>query len=386
MRIFVLLFCLSLMVWASSYEELVDAIINKQSDKALALINTGIDLKQLANEESIKRIVTPNVHTTYVGGMEQEVFPLVILAATAGMNKVIKAIKSKDEAAIYVKDSYGNDALMWASRQGNLETVKLLLTYGFNPLYQPKGSKHSAYELAIQKAKYDVLNLYVDELLKSNETEQLSYTIWALARHKSSIIEKLLQHGIKDSYKGYAPRTSLIKAAEVGDIKTFELLVQYGSDPYEGNIGTVRDGYNPLIAALHYSSKMARYLLNNYNYDLTVLYEGENLLHIAFEKFNEEIFTLLLQKSHLNINSKDNRHGEYFLQKAVYHNDLETVEYLLKHKLSKEHIQSAIQSAKEKTVINEKQYQKVDNSYNSENLQKSKKILILLESYSIKEI
>jgi len=254
----------------SSYSKLTKAIIQKDTKEAKKLINSGANLMRYENEDSIKKIVTPNVKTQYIGGMEEKVFPLIILAAVSGQDAIIAQMYKKNKKSIFLKDKYDNDALMWASREGQLSTVKLLLKYGFDPLYKSPLSKTTAFHLSIDKNKIDVIELFVEKLIKENRTEKLSQLIWFLSRKdENGLIKRLLEYGIKDSYKAIRPRTSLMKAADAGNIDNFKLLVKYGSNPYESNIATSRINYDPLTYAIKSnSSRVLRYLLKNFDYEL----------------------------------------------------------------------------------------------------------------------
>lgn len=361
--------------------ELGRAIINKDIKKAVKLIADGADLRVYENEDSIKKIVNPNLHTTYIGGMDAKVFPLVILAATAGEDEIIKAIMAKDKEAVFLKDIYENDALMWASREGHVSTVKLLLDYGLDPLYVSPLSKLSAYDLSMRKDKDKVLELFITHLLKQNRTEKFEETIWMLAGDDElGIVKKLLELGVKDRYKGVAPRTSLMKAIARGNLDNFKLLVKYGSDPYESNIERVKYGYDPLTLAVNHSDEDTKYLLENYNYDLSKKFDGDNYLHIAYNRYNKrnkETFLLLLKKSKLDINSINNR-GNSILQEAVADTDVEYVKFFLGLGLSEDTVKSAKKSAKRYLDIYEKQYKEVENPYNLKNMENAQKIYELI--------
>lgn len=357
------------------------AIINKDTPRAIKLIKEGADLRAYENEDSIKKIVTPTVKTTYVGGMESRAYPPVVLAAVSGANEIVKAIRAKDKEAVYLKDMDGNDALMWASRQGHVSTVKLLLEYGFDPLYVSALSQLSAYELSLRKDKGKVLELFITHLLKQKRTEKFEETIWMLAGDdKLGIVKKLLELGVKDRYKGVAPRTSLMRAIEWGDMDNFKLLVKYGSDPYESNTGSVRHGYDPLTVAVKNSDKNTQYLLENYDYNLSKKFDGDNYLHMAYTKYykrNKEIFLLLLKKSQLDINSLSSD-GDSLLQEAVAGADVEYVKFFLGLGLSNETIKGGKASAVVYLDIYKKQYKKVENTYNLKNMESAQKIYELI--------
>jgi len=367
------------LVYKNSHK-LTQAIIDNDTTLALQLIKNGANLYQYGNAESIKKIVTPHLKTTYVGGMDYDVYPLVVLAAASGNVKVIKAMHNEFEFSIYLKDKYKNDALMWAARQGKSKVVKLLLDYGFDPLYE--ASNTTAYDLSIRFDKTKVLKIFIKKLLKEKKYKKLSYTIWAMARRESDVVELLINAGVKDDFKGINPRTSLIKVAEMGNIERFKLLVWHGSDPYESNIGKIHYGYNPLIAAINNSQKMAIYLLKNYNYDLSQIYEGNNLLHIAYnhyKKSDKDFIKLILQKSKIDINSK-NKYGQTALQVAVSDRDKEYVEFFLSLGYSKENLNQAIKIVKEKIKMWQKQYKRVKSPYNLEQINKAKEVFEILET------
>lgn len=362
------------------YSDLTQSIINKETTKALYSINNGADIKKYENEESIKKIVTPKVQTQYIGKIEERAFPIVILAAASGEVEVIKAIKQKDIKALFLKDKDENDALMWASRQGNISTVKLLLEYGFDPLYKSKLSNTTAFDLALNKNKMKIVKLFVKKLIEEKRTEKLSELIWFLSGQNSNdLIKELLEYGIKDRYKAISPRISLMKVARSGDIDMFKLLVKYGSDPYESNIQGKRKNYDALsYAILSSDNKMTKYLLKNYIYDLSKKLSGDNYLHFAYTKYSNidtNILKLLITKSKIDPNSLD-KYNRTLLAKAIIYNNIEKVEFFLKYSTIKNKIFTL---SKGKVKSYEQQYRKVNNKYNLNNLNISKKILQVLK-------
>jgi ankyrin repeat protein len=360
------------------------AIIKNDETLALSLLKKGANPSQYTSEEAIRKVVTPNVTTAYIGGIDTDAYPLVILASIAGKTKLIRQMRAKDKQSVYLKDVDGNDALMWASREGHLKTVKLLLSYGLNPLYTTSKYSESAYELALNKHKYKILHLFIDKLIKEDKTDIFPYTIWRLARGDSDIIERLLKLGVKDSYKGIAPRTSLMKAIQVGMLENFKLLLKYGSDPYESNQGSTRYGYDPLtVAVTSGNDKMVKYLLNNFNYDLSKKFEGDNYLHIAaydgYLSLDKDTFSLLLKKSKLDINSLD-VDNQTLLQKAIDRANIKGIKTLLALGMSKKSIKDALTTTQSNIDRYKKQYKKVKNPYNLENLENAKKIEKLLKT------
>lgn len=356
-------------------------IINGETSLALNFIKNGSDLRAYQNVDSIKRIVVPNVKTTYVGGINLKAFPLIILAAASGQDEIIKAIKEKDNDAVYLKDFQGNDALMWASREGHVSTVKLLLSYGFDPLFKSEKSQPSAYDLALNKDKFQVLDVIIAHLIQKKQTKRLSEAIWFLSSSdETTLLEKYLKLGIKDSYKGYAPRTSLMIAAEWGKLENFKLLVQYGSDPYESNIGDVEYNYDPLTCAIG-NEEFVVYLLENYDYNLGKSFDGKNYLQMAYNGSNQlgqKAFLLLLKKSGLDINSVDNN-GRTLMDYAVFNDDIEYVRFFVSLGMNEQTIKKAKKKTQDLLEYYEKELAKVENAYDRRKMNKSSEINQLLE-------
>ena len=349
---------------------LAKAIIRHDESQALNLIQNDADLRAYQSEDSIRKIVTPNVKTTYVGGINQQAFPLIILAAASGQDAIIKAIKDQDEDAVYLKDFHGNDALMWAAREGHVATVTLLLSYGFDPLYLSGKSKTSAYNLSLEKDKYQVLDAIILHLIQKKQTEQLAEAIWFLSgSDQTELLRKYLQLGTKDTYKAIKPRTSLMRAADWGKLENFKLLVKYGSDPYESNIGQYDYNYDPLTYAIN-NGELLTYLLENYDYNLNKVFEGQNYLHLSYNRYHrpqKNPFLLLLKKSGLDIDSVDN-YGDTLLDNAVENADIEYVRFFLSLGMSEQSITKALQNAQESLGIHEKEYRRAKNSYDLERI------------------
>lgn len=358
------------------------AIIMYEKSRAISIIENGADLKEYQSEVSIRKIITPNDKIIHDGNLNSHAYPVVILAAASGQDEIIKAIYKQDKDAIHLRDFQNNDALMWASREGYASTVTLLLSYGFDPLYRSKQSKTSAYDLALEKHKYQVLDVIISNLVQNNQSKQLSKSIWYLSSsERLDLLERYLKLGIKDGYKGIAPRTSLMKAADWGRIDNFKLLAQYGANPYESNIGQVEYNYDPLTYAID-RGEILTYLLENYNYDLQKIFDGQNYLHMAYNRYNrldKEAFWLLHKKSGLDINSID-QYGNTVLDSAIINADVEYVKLFLSLGMSEKSIEKSKQTSKSSLSVYEKLYIKIENNYNLQKIEGLRTIDQILKS------
>ena len=165
--------------------------------------------------------------------------------------------------------------LMFAAREGDLESARLLVTAGAN-VNATDGDGKDALGLALFNGSYEVASLLVDHQANVNQADAQGFTplFWAVDRRNMEtapnfpwmvttdplpLIEKLLNAGANpNSVVNNTPRarmregsprivfaTAIMRAAFSGDLETVKLLLSRGADPHIPS----RDRETTLMAA-----------------------------------------------------------------------------------------------------------------------------------------
>ncbi|ORX70404.1 ankyrin [Anaeromyces robustus] len=209
--------------------------------------------------------------------------------------------KYKQNMNINEKDINGEYPIITALYSDNLEILEYLLSKGID--YKIKNNNGvSLLFLAIQKQKYNMIQF----LLKQN----------------INIMEL-------DGNGNYP----LIKAIKLNDLKSVELLVDYG---IKNNIDmskiTDNNGSTPLILSYRLNDiPMFKYLINYFDINQRDS-NGNSLLLYAVLKNDREVINDLIARG-ADINAKDN-FGNSILSKAIYQNN----QYLIMKLLNNDNV------------------------------------------------
>src|SRR6185369_4439992 len=165
-----------------------------------------------------------------------------------------------------VLPSGGLTPLMFAAREGDMESTKLLLGAGAD-INAAGGDLSSALGLAIQNGHYELASFLIDEGADINHADLNDCTPLWLAVHVRNhdfsvgipwivtsdpffLIEKLLKKGANPNHRAkasppyrknnassgspwlvYEGATPFLRAAAAGDLQTMRLFLTYGADP-----------------------------------------------------------------------------------------------------------------------------------------------------------
>ncbi|XP_061565179.1 poly [ADP-ribose] polymerase tankyrase-2-like [Cololabis saira] len=297
------------------------------------------------------------------------------LASEKGHNDVIELLV-KHEAKVNTLDHLGQTALHRAARGGRLQTCRLLLTAGSDPLltslqgFSPSQLGNESVQQILQAGGALIGNSEVDrQLLDASKTgaletveelctpqnvncrdmegRQSTPLHFAAGYNRLAVVQFLLQHGAdvhaKDkgglvplhnacSYGHYEVAellvlhgavvnvadlwkfTPLHEAAAKGKYEICKLLLQRGADPTRKN----RDGNTPLD------------MVRDVDADIQDLLRGDAALLDAAKKGCLARVKKLCTKDNVNCRDTQGRHSTA-LHLAAGYNNLEVAEYLLQH-------------------------------------------------------
>ncbi|PTB69775.1 ankyrin, partial [Trichoderma citrinoviride] len=128
-----------------------------------------------------------------------------------------------------------SDALAWAAKTGNIQTVRKALSYGADPNNNhnnasssspPKRGDFGALRWAVAQGHLDIVRLLVERGASLGD----SMLVVTAARHGfDDILSLLLDHGADVDALGYLGKTPLLFAAQEGNESTFDLLLRRGA-------------------------------------------------------------------------------------------------------------------------------------------------------------
>uniref|UniRef100_A0A8P4K2F7 Poly [ADP-ribose] polymerase n=1 Tax=Dicentrarchus labrax TaxID=13489 RepID=A0A8P4K2F7_DICLA len=285
------------------------------------------------------------------------------LAAEKGHNDVIEVLV-KHEAKVNAVDHLGQTPLHRAARCGHLQTCRLLLNAGCDPLLtslqglSPSELGNESVQEILQGVLGRGFHSYQDKSISTRRLKGLFITFslsgrqstplhFAAGYNRLAVVQFLLQHGAdvhaKDkgglvplhnacSYGHYEVAellvihgavvnvadlwkfTPLHEAAAKGKYDICKLLLQHGADPTRKN----RDGNTPLD------------LVKDADTDIQDLLRGDAALLDAAKKGCLARVKKLCTRDNVNCRDTQGRHSTP-LHLAAGYNNLEVAEYLLQH-------------------------------------------------------
>lgn len=234
----------------------------------------------------------------------------LIDAAKSGSSADIEAALA-DGADINAKDvGNGITALIWASQNGHIDVVKVLLDKGADINIKNSNGVTSLI-MAIQNSSMDIVKLLLDKGAEVNTVrpnDSVTPLIMALWKGNSDIIKLLLDKGADVNAK--LPSigiTAIFMATQNGYVDVVKLLIEKGADV---NVKEINSGTTPLMAAtIHGQPEVAKLLLESgADVNAKTTTTGQTALMIASQQGKTEIAKLLLEKS-ADVNIKDDKNN-----------------------------------------------------------------------------
>ncbi|KAG0727620.1 Ankyrin repeat domain-containing protein 50 [Chionoecetes opilio] len=157
------------------------------------------------------------------------------------------------------QDAYGRSALHYATEQGHIYIVHMLIKAGVR-VDTPDAEHMTALHLAVQRGLVEVITLLLEGGARVNNkmNDKSTPLHIAASRGYTDILELLLGHGAKIDSLDSSDRTALIVAVSRSNVKVVQLLLERGA---KVNIEEIH-GYTPLCEAVwHKDVRLVQMLL-----------------------------------------------------------------------------------------------------------------------------
>jgi ankyrin repeat protein len=263
----------------------------------------------------------------------------LIFAAASGNTEICKQLLEKG-ADINRTNGENETALMIASKEGRLSTVKLLLTYGDTALnIQQSKTRATALILATEINHTEIVSRLLEKGANINLTDNKNETALMIASKNGNqnIVALLLESdhidlniqrkdsGLFCKNCGY---TALIYAAVANHKEIARQLIKNGADINRTND---KNETALMLAARLNHLEVAKQLLNDGAAINLTNNKNETALMIASVNGNQNIVALLLESDHIDLNIQHKHSGNTALIYAVLANNEEIVSRLIKN-------------------------------------------------------
>lgn len=240
------------------------------------------------------------------------------------LNRTSDLLKNPLPCDINQIDRYGRTALHYASDQGHVSIVQLLLTNGCNINHTCSSESLSPLHLACNKGHTEVVNLLIKAGARVDHTTNTKVTPLHLASSYGHIkvMQLLLQSGAKVDSMDSHDRTPLVRAVAHYQARAVELLVKHGA---RVNIEDV-NGHTPLCEAV-WSNSIS--MVNSLITAGAKITQSHYLLHFSVLNNQLEIAKLLIRAGSV-VNLRDGN-GNTPLILAARSGHINTTKYLLDH-------------------------------------------------------
>lgn len=155
------------------------------------------------------------------------------LAAYASLSWLVSLfLKDSQHAAVAATDSLGNNPLMWASRNGHLSVINLLLDENVDVSTKNHDGVTALY-LAAENGHQNVVRIFLGQGALVNIQDKVGWTLLHRAAHHghTQVISTLLEHHAHIEAQDSSRWTVLQRAVSSGQLSVTKLLLEYGADP-----------------------------------------------------------------------------------------------------------------------------------------------------------
>lgn len=221
---------------------LVRAVLERNNEEALRLIEAGAELEVEASREALGRVMPAHFRPRGSGATPVLGYPLAIAAAAQGMPKVLAVIGQRAPAALHRTDTDGRTALAYAAMAGFPNTTRVLLDHKLDPLHPAKDYpvSESPLALAVQLKNAEVVAMMMAAIPRErlNHTAVLESVWVAAAKNDLPTLKALLEGGASPHYIARQGGTALIEAVLHRNPDVARLLLKHGATvddhPYRG--------------------------------------------------------------------------------------------------------------------------------------------------------
>ena len=298
---------------------IVDSVAENNPQNQATLLRHA----EQGNAEAVRLLVEAGVDVNGTKGADDGVTALMVAAKT-GQTDIIELICMEYGADVHIMDNKKQIALMYASNNGNIASVKVLTKHQSNVYARDDKGRLSLMKAAAH-GHLDLVRMFVKEhprMLPARDQEGMSSLMHAAKHGQSHIVAYLLLE-CQDvpANKDHRGHTVFTHAAANGHIDTIMLLVNdtvdFVSDP------SVVSGLH--LAAHNGHRDVVQLLLGTYKMEVDVRDDdGRTAFMFAAENGHKELMACLSLEFGANVNATDND-GRTALLWAAYNGDKETV-------------------------------------------------------------
>jgi len=274
----------------------------------------------------IKDFKNPNIYLQkYVDNEYKYIYKPLLFFPIANNDEQYLLYLLEKGANINQKDTDGKNSLMYASRFGHLEIVKLLLKNGAD-INQRNNNGWNPLMYASRFVYLELVKLLVKNGADINQRDNNGWNplLYACDYGHLELVKLLIENGADINQKNDNKCNALMIASKMGHLELVEFLFENGADINQRN---KKKEDNVLMIAIRFKRfRVVKFLLekgvdiNQKNSD------GYNALILAVRKGYLEIVKLLIEND-ANINEKDNNE-KTALQHANEKNQIEIMLYL----------------------------------------------------------
>jgi ankyrin repeat protein len=307
----------------------------------------------LRNSKLIECALQTTSIYTYSYGKHTQSFPkqatglhLVVSLGLLHLSKeVLFWVESEKMTSVDVKDDDGRTPLMWAARNGNKHTVKLLLSTGKVDVDAKDNNGKTALIAGASAGQKETVELLLSTgKVDINAKDNNGWTalIASAAGGRKETVELLLSTGKVDVYaKDDEGRTALIAGADGGHKETVELLLRTGNFDVDTKDD---DGWTALmVSAAGGHKETVELLLSTGKVDINArnIYLSTSLISASYNG-HEDIVGILLGTGKVDINAKDDD-GETALLVAAQRGHGNIVKMLLAEQHTTVHVKNQME-------------------------------------------
>ncbi|XP_046365631.2 ankyrin repeat domain-containing protein 17-like [Haliotis rufescens] len=249
------------------HKEVVELLVSKGADVSL-VYDGGNNILCLASREGHEEMVKYVMDMVSINSRCWNKMTPVMLAAEKGHKDVVELLVSKG-ADVSLSDKRGNNLLHFASRGGQVEVVKYVLSLGRLSINSRGWKKMTPVMLAAEKGHKEVVEVLVSKGANVSLVYDGGNNILCLASRKGhEEVVKYVMDMVSINSRCWNKMTPVMLAAGKGHKEVVELLVSKGAD-------------------VSLSDK-----------------RGDNLLHFASREGHEEVVKFVLSQDMVSINSR----------------------------------------------------------------------------------